>query len=52
MLIYTYSWHFLLEVNNSYTRALIEVCLPLTRKTVTGSNFRPFSVQRRDEKSL
>ena len=48
MLTYTYSCHFLLEVNNSYTRALIEICSPLTRKTTTGSNFYPFSVQWRD----
>ena len=38
MLTYTYRWRFLLEVNNSYTRALIEVFSPLTRKTATGSS--------------
>ena len=38
MLTYTYRWRFLFEVNNSYTRALIEVFSPLTRKTATGSS--------------
>ena len=38
MLTYTYRWRFLFEVNDSYTRALIEVCSPLTRKAATGSS--------------
>ena len=38
MITYTYRWRFLLQVNNSYTRGLVEVFSPLTRKTATGSS--------------
>ena len=38
MITYTYRWRFLLQVNNRYSRALVEVFSPLTRKRATGSN--------------
>ena len=49
MLTYTYRWRFLFEVNNSYTRALIEVFSPLTR---TGSSDKMLPLQVYEKSSL
>lgn len=35
----TYSWRFLLKVDDSYTRVLIEILLTLTRKAQQGLTF-------------